>query len=345
MIFEVMESEPTAGQTDPAPDLRSRSAPIIERAPLPIVEVQGSAHIVSYVNSAFCTLVGKTREELIGKPFGEIVCGGEDCVSILDRVYQTGEAATHAHEDPSDPNPAYWLYAMWPALDANQRPVGVIIQLTKAAQFRQNATEITEALLIAGLRQHELTEAAEKLNEQLQTEIVERKQFEEALRHAKDRLADRAGELDRLVKERTTTLRETVGELEAFAYAVVHDLRGPLRAMHGFARILAQECQDKVGDTGRDYIRRIIAAADRMDLLIQDVLSLSQIARSDLPLRPVNVDRLLRGILESYPNLQAPHADIEIQGELPAVLGNEAALTQLIYNLLENGCKFIAAEV
>src|SRR5687767_9523623 len=98
-----MQSEPTAGQTDPTPGLRSRSAPIIERAPLPIVEAQGSAHIVSYVNSAFCTLVGKTREELIGKPFGEIVCGGENCVSILDRVYQTGEAATHAHEDPSDP--------------------------------------------------------------------------------------------------------------------------------------------------------------------------------------------------------------------------------------------------
>src|ERR1043166_8238832 len=110
-------------KTNATSDLRSRAAPIIERAPLPLVEVQ-------------------------------------ECVALLDRVYQPGEAATHAREDESEPNPAYWLYAMWPALDADEQPAGVIIQMTKATDFRQNAAAINEALLISGLRQHELTAAA-----------------------------------------------------------------------------------------------------------------------------------------------------------------------------------------
>src|SRR6187551_1368598 len=120
------------GTASPPPELHPRSAPIIERAPLPIIEVQGAEHLVSYVNSAFCSLLEKPRKDLIGKTFAEIVPKGEECVPILDRVYQTGEAVTIAKEDESEP--ARWLYAMWPALDENERPVGVIIQLTKAAQ-------------------------------------------------------------------------------------------------------------------------------------------------------------------------------------------------------------------
>ena len=157
---------------------------IIERAPLPIVEVQGSAHIVSHVNSAFCRLLGKSREDLLGKSFADIVHGGDKCMPILDRVYQTGEAATVAQEDDSDPASTVWLYAMWPALDANEQPVGVIIQLAKTANLRQDAAAVNEALLIAGLRQHELTDVAEKLNAQLRAEIAERKEVEEKLRES-----------------------------------------------------------------------------------------------------------------------------------------------------------------
>ncbi|MBA2435561.1 MAG: PAS domain S-box protein, partial [Chthoniobacterales bacterium] len=76
---------------------------------------------------------------------------------------------------------------MWPALDANEQPVGAIIQLAKTANLRQDAAAVNEALLIAGLRQHELTEVAQKLNAQLQAEIAERKQVEEALRHSEER--------------------------------------------------------------------------------------------------------------------------------------------------------------
>jgi PAS domain S-box-containing protein len=162
--------------------LLPRSAPIIERAPLPIVEVQGRNHLVTYVNSAFCTLLEKSRIDLIGKPFCEIVPKGEDCVPVLDRVYETGEAATLAKAD--DDEASHWLFAMWPALDEEERPVGVIIQLTKAAKFQKDVTAVNEALLIAGLRQHEMTAEAEHLNAQLLNEISERKEAEDNLRES-----------------------------------------------------------------------------------------------------------------------------------------------------------------
>jgi signal transduction histidine kinase len=336
-----MAAERTLYKTNPMPGAQSRAAPIIERAPLPIVEVQGNAHVVSYVNSAFCILMEKTRGELIGKRFAEIVSGGDKCVPILDRVYQTGEAATHAREDQSAPDPAYWLYAMWPTLDADERPHGVIIQLAKAANLHPEAVAINEALLIAGLHQHELTETAERLNTQLKAEIAERKKTEEALHQAKDLVDDQARHLERLVKERTAALSETVEELEAFSYSIAHDLRAPLRAMNNFARLLQDSHSTQLDDTGRDYLQRISTAASRLDLLIQDVLNYTQLIRTDVPLNRIDLHKLVQDIIEGYPDWQPPAAEIQIEGALPPVLGHAGFLTQCISNLLSNAVKFV----
>jgi two-component system CheB/CheR fusion protein len=176
------------------------------------------------------------------------------------------------------------------------------------------------------------------------TDITDRKKTEEELRHAHALLADRADQLEHAVAERTAKLQETIGELEAFSYSVTHDMRAPLRAMQSFALILAQDCSNQVSAEGRNYIRRIQMAAERMDRLILDVLTYSQIVRSDLPLTVVNVKRLLDGILESYPHLQPRDAEIVLEGNFPEVRANEAALMQCISNLIGNAVKFVDPE-
>ncbi|MDF3057136.1 MAG: hypothetical protein K0R17_1351 [Rariglobus sp.] len=148
-------------------------------------------------------------------------------------------------------------------------------------------------------------------------------------------------DLDRLVRERTAELQELVNELEHFSYTITHDLRAPLRAMHGFAGLLAEECMTVLNDQSREYLRRITTAAGRMDRLIIDALSYSKIVRNEMPMEPVDVDRLLRGMVDSYPIFQKPSANIEIVGEIPPVLGNEAGLTQCFSNLLGNAVKFV----
>jgi signal transduction histidine kinase len=79
-----------------------------------------------------------------------------------------------------------------------------------------------------------------------------------------------------------------------------------------------------------------------MDRLIADVLNYSVVLRSERNLRTVDVEKLLRGILESYPEFQPPQADIAAKGPFPPVLGNEAGLAQCISNLLANAIKFVA---
>ncbi|CAM2964162.1 sensor histidine kinase [Rariglobus hedericola] len=150
-------------------------------------------------------------------------------------------------------------------------------------------------------------------------------------------------DLDRIVKERTVELQELVNELEHFSYTITHDLRAPLRAMHGFAGLLAEDCMDSINEQSREYLKRITTAASRMDRLITDALSYSKAVRHEMPREEVNVDRLLRGMIDSYPIFQEPNAKIEIVGELPSVLGNEAALTQSFSNLIGNAVKFVAA--
>ena len=84
-------------------------------------------------------------------------------------------------------------------------------------------------------------------------------------------------EQELLVAERTATLRETVGELQAFSYSVSHDMRAPLRSMQGFAQFLVDEYSTKLDEQGVNYLQQIMRSAVRLDRLIQDVLSYTRV--------------------------------------------------------------------
>jgi signal transduction histidine kinase len=179
---------------------------------------------------------------------------------------------------------------------------------------------------------------------------IERKQVEEALKRTEAALRESEGqlrqwnlELERRVAERTASLEETIRDLEDFSHSITHDLRAPLRAVRSFAQILGEECLACGRPQAQEHIQRITAAAARMDKLIQEVLQYSRLARSELRLAPVDVQALLRGMIDSYPAFQPPRVKIAIEGPFPRVLGNEAALTQCFSNLLDNAVKFVAA--
>lgn len=148
-------------------------------------------------------------------------------------------------------------------------------------------------------------------------------------------------ELERLVAERTSKLQELVGDLEHFSYSITHDMRAPLRAMKGYGEVLVELCPECPNPQRKTFLQRIMAAADRMDCLIVDALNYSRAVRQELPLSPVDPGRLIRGMLDSYPEFQTDRADIQIIGELPPVLANEAGLTQCFSNLLGNAVKFV----
>jgi PAS domain S-box-containing protein len=162
------------------------------------------------------------------------------------------------------------------------------------------------------------------------------------MRRAQNTLKAYAQDLEKKVAERTESLQQTVNELEAFSYTVSHDLRSPLRAMQGFSQALLEDFTDKLDKQGTHYLNRIAIAAERLDRLIQDLLAYSRISRKESELISLDLDKAVREIIEHYPNLHYPAVQIEVIGKLPLVMGREAALTQVISNLLGNAAKFVA---
>jgi signal transduction histidine kinase len=147
--------------------------------------------------------------------------------------------------------------------------------------------------------------------------------------------------LDQLVRERTAELQEMVNELEHFSYTITHDLRAPLRAMHGYSEMLADECATALEGDGRLYLDRISTSAIRMDRLITDALNFSKVVRHQMELTPQDPGALLAGMIDSYPAFQPPLARVRIKRPLPRLLANEAGLTQCFSNLLGNAVKFV----
>jgi signal transduction histidine kinase len=114
--------------------------------------------------------------------------------------------------------------------------------------------------------------------------------------------------------------------------------------MCGFAQAVRDGYAERLDDRGRIYLERIASAAARLDMLVQDVLSYTHILSEPAALNPVDLDKLIRDIVASYPDFQSPK-EIEIGGKLPRVLGHAGFLTQVVSNLLGNAVKFVAPGV
>jgi signal transduction histidine kinase len=141
----------------------------------------GPLHTIRYVNVAYCLLTGKSKDELIGTAFSSNAHCPDECLTLLDRVAKTGLADSHTGQEQTPKHPLYWSYAMWPLFAADQRQVGLMVQVTEATQFHDEAVAMNQALLLSSLRQHELTDAAELLNTQLQAAVLVRNKAEQAL--------------------------------------------------------------------------------------------------------------------------------------------------------------------
>jgi signal transduction histidine kinase len=170
----------------------------------------------------------------------------------------------------------------------------------------------------------------------------QRKLAEQALHRAQQELEEHAKVLEKKVAERTARLEETNKSLESLSYSIAHDLRAPLRSIRGLTEILLEDYAANFDETGRDYGRRIVESAARMDALINDLLDYGRLSQIDLPLSLVDsgvvVDKVL---MDLQHDIRSKHARIDVRKPLPKVVANPTILEQVVTNLLANSLKFV----
>jgi PAS domain S-box-containing protein len=175
-------------------------------------------------------------------------------------------------------------------------------------------------------------------------DITARKRAEQALDAARQLLAKVNEDLERRVTERTAALADAVAQMEEFSYTVSHDIRAPLRGMQVYSQALLEDYGSTLDHEARHCLERIAENATRLDRMVLDVLTFSRVSRTEIQLEPVSLDRLVRTLVQHYPDMQSPRAVLTIE-PLEDVIGHEPSLTQAISNLLTNAVKFVAPGV
>jgi PAS domain S-box-containing protein len=168
-------------------------------------------------------------------------------------------------------------------------------------------------------------------------DITDRKTAELVLRTQNEVLEQR-------VAERTASLREKIGELEAFSYSVSHDMRAPLRSMHGYAELLLNEASEGLSAPHRHFLSRISVNAARLDLLVRDVLAYSRVTQEEIELRVIDLATFLPALVQQMPEHALPDVAIHLDAPLPRVRAHEAYLSQIFTNIIGNAVKFTSTE-
>jgi signal transduction histidine kinase len=196
--------------------------------------------------------------------------------------------------------------------------------------------------LLLSLAMFYLTRAEGGARRAAESAAVRLKQSELALRESEERLRRYAMELERRVAERTANLAQSIESLEGVLYHVAHDLRAPLRSMASFTNILLEEYGPQLDGRGRDYAQRVSGAAQRMDVLVQDLLAYGRLAHTAVPVSKINLEAEVNSALGNFAEeIQARGAKVEVTAPLPPVKANAAILNQILSNLISNGLKFV----
>jgi len=163
--------------------------------------------------------------------------------------------------------------------------------------------------------------------------IGEIQKQETELRAARDRLEQR-------VAERTAQLANANKELEAFSYSVSHDLRAPLRSIEGFSRALMEDCGEDLSEAGTDSLNRIVASTVRMAQLIDGLLNLSRLTRTELRGGTVDLSALAGEILTELREGEDGRPVDAVVAPGVVAHGDPALLRAVLQNLMANAWKF-----
>ena len=212
------------------------------------------------------------------------------------------------------------------------------LEVNGVGAFAVVATDLTDRKLYETRLQLQKQELENRVLQRT-SELTE---VNQELQIAQEKLRAHARELEEKVASRTKELQGTINSLEQFCYTIAHDLRAPLRTMHGFAAALLEDLAPRLNGPERDYASRILNATTRMDEQIRALLAYGRLNSGEMPLVSVDPTNLLEQLANAE-EFKLAKIDFDLQGN--RVLANPVALRQILENLFANAIKFVAPGV
>lgn len=277
------------------------------QVPMAVSISRGPDHVIELANERALEIWNKTAEQVLNKPAMDVFpeLRGTPLEDIANHVYSEGQRFVTA-ESP-----------------INLRRNGNLE--TIYAQFvyeplRDETGKVTGIMTVG----HEITDL-----------VRARQLAQTSAQELEKKVSERTAELEKKNQE----LKRTNQELEQFAYVSSHDLQEPLRKIQTFSDMVLAKMKDPTFDA-TSYLQKINASAQRMSILIKDLLNYSRVNKADQYFEPVDLNQVLENVLEDFEVLIRQKNAQLLSSPLPTIMGVPVQLNQLFYNLISNALKF-----
>jgi PAS domain S-box-containing protein len=295
---------------------------LIEASIDPLVTISTEGKIMD-VNESTESITGRSRKELIGSNFSNYFTEPEKAEEGYKLVFENGIVRNYPLSIRNASGKiTEVLYNATVYKNEAGEVQGVFAAARDITELRRVEKELKTAHDELELRVKERTRELQIANENLQSEIAERK------------------EVEKLIELRTKLLEMTNKELESFSYSVSHDLRAPLRAIDGYTRMILRDQRDKLNDDAKRKFDLIRSNTQIMGKLIDDLLSFSRLGRLELNMSKLDMESLVNDV---WMELQIINPDRKIDliiKDIPSGWGDRTLIKQVYSNLLSNAVKY-----
>ena len=236
----------------------------------------------------------------------------------------------------------------WIPVKAGSKVVGVLgISDDQSRPFTPHEVELLQAIgsvIGIAIENARLFEQTRKQTAELEQSNEAKDELLVVMAQQKEELSRLNAGLEREIAERGRAKAEIAAknrDLETLLYVTSHDLREPLRAIENFSRIVNDRYGERLDDKGQDFLRRIISGAQRLNRLLDDILTLSRSQRIGAPSEEVDGESIVTEALKRLEGkINATHAQIHVAKDFQGLRVDKTWATQAVYNLIANALKF-----
>jgi signal transduction histidine kinase len=293
-----------SGRYTSAEEVARACESVVGFSTLPIAAIHRTDHTLVYANSAFCRLLGKRLNDVLGRPFCGLMPEAKTCLPLLDAAFETGKVQTYMGAEDGTPSTAYWAYSLWPFIRAGHAMSAVMFQVTETREAHLRLVAANEALLVGSVRQHELTAEAVALNLRL------------------ERLNE---------------------DLKQFAFSASHDLQEPLRVISMYSQLLTKSHAGNMEADAAAIVGSITQGARQMRDLLTDLLQFAEAGDDIRDCEGVDLTLVLQEVKQNLRVALAESGAIVTSRPLPVVIGRDIHFIQLFQNLILNAIKYRSA--